>query len=333
MYRFPGRPALGAALCPALAAIGMMLATVSPARAHFHAMQIHRVIAGVDGYTEPQAIQLRLRTPNQNYTQDARVLAWDAAGANPVLLLDIPDSVDNAAGGATVLLATASFSSFTTPPAEPDFVLAERIPDSYLPAGSLTFESDTGIVYWRLSWGDTLYTGDTTGNLWNDVDGDFGPPWPGALPSSTLQGLRFNGNALAKSTTNAADYILTAGASTFMNNAGSAFTVFAPVTSLTLLPDTDTETLSRVVTTPNPVRGVATFRFHLGTPRSARLIVTDVAGRRVADLTESFPAGWSSIAWNAARSGDDGSALPAGVYFYRMVAGGAARAGRFVLLR
>jgi hypothetical protein len=61
------------------------------------------------------------------------------------------------------------------------------------------------------------------------------------------------------------------------------------------------------------------------------LIVTDISGRRVADLSGSFPSGWSSLQWSA--TGRDGGALPAGVYFYRIAAGDASRAGRLVLLR
>src|SRR5438552_28664 len=33
--------------------------------------------------------------------------------------------------------------------------MANLIPASYFAAGSLTWESDGGIIYWRLSWGGT----------------------------------------------------------------------------------------------------------------------------------------------------------------------------------
>ena len=82
--------------------------------------------------------------------------------------------------------------------------------------------------YWRLSWGGASYTGPTTGNITNDNDGDFGPPYPGALPSSGAQALLFQGTAAAKSSSNAADYALTSGAATFTNNAGQSFQVVLP---------------------------------------------------------------------------------------------------------
>jgi hypothetical protein len=49
-----------------------------------------------------------------------------------------------------------------------------------------------------------------------------------ALPSTSLQALLFDGVAGDPSTTNLADYILTPAAATFINNAGTSFTLVAP---------------------------------------------------------------------------------------------------------
>jgi hypothetical protein len=92
----------------------------------------------------------------------------------------------------------------------------------------LTFESDTNTVYWRLSWGGASYTGPGTvvaTPAGNDNDGNANPPFGGALPSTTLQALQFLGAAGAVSTTNAADYAVTAGASVWVNNATASFTL------------------------------------------------------------------------------------------------------------
>src|SRR5580765_2330777 len=184
----------------------LFAAAPPPAAASFHSMQIHKVIAGINGYTGVQAIQLRMRQAGQDSVNLARLRVWDATGQNPIILVDPTTVVPNGAPGARILLASSNFSSFTTPPAQPDFILDNLIPDSYLAAGSLTWESNAGNVYWRLSWGGAGYTGDTTGNVLNDDDGDYGPPWPGALPSSTLECLRCNLAYFDQSTTNAADY-------------------------------------------------------------------------------------------------------------------------------
>jgi hypothetical protein len=184
------------------------------------------VIGGVDGDTGVQAVQLRMRSPFQNQMSGAKLWVHDAAGQNPVLLIDFTTNVAIGATGARVLVASASFSASTNPPAVPDYVLTNPIPASYLAAGSITFENNLGTtVYWRLSWGGASYTGDTTGALTNDDDGDFGPPWSGALPTGNVQALAFTGAATAKSTTNLADYVLTCAAAVFTNNAGASFTV------------------------------------------------------------------------------------------------------------
>src|SRR5206468_648785 len=99
-----------------------------------------------------------------------------------------------------------------SPVQTPNFTMTNLIPPSYLAAGSLTFEDDFGTIYWRLSWGGAGYTGPGTLNITNDADGNANPPFAGALPSSSLQALKFNGAAGAPSTNNAADYSVTAGA-------------------------------------------------------------------------------------------------------------------------
>jgi len=189
-------------------------------------MQIEQVIGGVNGDATAQAIQLRMRSFGQNIVSNGRLLAWDAAGKNPVLLIDFSTDVSNGALGSRVLAATARFSTYSEPAAAPDFVLAAPIPPEYLAAGSLTFENDDGtLLVWRLSWGGSGYTGSTTGALTNDNDGEFGPPVATALPSDSLSALLFQGTAKAMSTSNVADYLLSEGAAVFTNNAGQTFTV------------------------------------------------------------------------------------------------------------
>ena len=211
-------------------------ALCSTAGASFHVMQIEQVMAGVNGDVTAQAIQLRSRTIGQNLMHFARIRAWDAAGANPVLLVDMTTDVPNSAAGAHCLITTAAFNSHTTPACVSNFTMTP-IPGSYLNAGSITFEDDSGLVYWRLSWGGAAYTGSCTGALTNDADGNFCPAWPGVLPSFTKLALKFQGGASALSTNNAADYALTTGAAVFTNNAGATFTVSGPDVGACCLPN------------------------------------------------------------------------------------------------
>ena len=195
-----------------------------PAHASFHIMQIEQVIGGVNGDVSAQAIQLRERAAGQHLVSQGRLRAWDAAGANPVLLIDLTTDVTGAAAGDRVLIVTSSFQSYVSPTVTPDFVMTTPIPASYLAAGSLTFESDGGIMYWRVSWGGAAYTGPGTVNTINDADGNANPPFAAGLPYTSLQALRFPGTAAALSTNNAADYAVTAGAAVWTNNAHAAET-------------------------------------------------------------------------------------------------------------
>jgi len=201
----------------------------SPALATFHLMQVEQVIAGVNGDTNAQAIQLRMRSSVQNFIGGvSRLVVRNASGASPVTLISFPSDVANGAFGDRVLVTTAAFNSLTSPTTVPDFTMTNRIPDAYLPAGSLTFESTSGIVYWRLSWGGASYTGLNTGAIDNDrgtVNGNFGPPWPAALLTSGVDALLFQGTASAFSTQNEDDYAVTNGGSTWTNNPRNSFTL------------------------------------------------------------------------------------------------------------
>jgi hypothetical protein len=221
-----------------MVAAALAVWAASGAHATFHLMQIEQVIGGVGGDATAQAIQLRTRAASQCFLNPARLRVRDAAGNNPVLLFDFSTvcaggpvaCVPNCGAGARILLATANFAGATNPSITPNFTLAAPIPESYLAAGSLTFESSTGTVYWRLSWGGDAYTGPNGGASDNDdsLPGDFGPPWPGPLPSEGVSALLFPGPASAESSTNADDYELTAGAAVFTNNAGQSGTVRLP---------------------------------------------------------------------------------------------------------
>jgi len=229
-----------------------ILALQPAAYATYHLMQIEQVIVSVDGDPTAQAIQLRMRstTELQNLVSNARLVVLDAAGLNPITVLDIPTDVANGSAGSHVLIASPNFLSHTIPTCVPDFTIANLIPASYFAAGSLLFQSDAGILYWRLSWGGAAYTGPNTGARSNDTDGNFGPPFASALPSSGVSALQFQGTATAKSTTNAADYLLTTGNLVFVNNSGASFTlngavlptvtVTAPDASASEVPSTDT---------------------------------------------------------------------------------------------
>ena len=309
-----------------LIALGVLV-SARPASATFHFMQIEQIIAGVDGSTATQAIQLRMRSTGQNLVSQGLLKAWDANGANPVLLIDMTTNVASGTSGRRVLCASANFASATNPSVTPDFILTNPIPDTYLPAGSITFESDFGTIYWRVSWGGAGYTGPTTGSVTNDPDGDFGPPFAGALPSGSGQALRFGGSSSASSTTNLADYAITPDAAVFTNNATASGTII----SLVGVPTQHPEGIALGSPIPNPAYGALTWSLSL--PRAMRVHadIYDLAGRRIVPLLDGLvPEGRTSYTWDALDPG--GGALAPGVYFLAIDAEGTRRSRRFVLL-
>jgi hypothetical protein len=187
-------------------------------------MQIEQVIGGVAGDTSLQAIQLRMRSGGQNFVHLGRIRAWDATGSNPIVIMDMTTDVATGAAGSRVLIASPNFQGAFG--LTPDFVMTNLIPASYLAAGKLTWEDNSGAsVFWGLAWGDGAYTGTNTGTMDNDADGVFNPPFGLALPFATGQALQFTGPPGALSTSNDADYAITAGNATFTNNAGQSGTV------------------------------------------------------------------------------------------------------------
>ena len=313
--------------CLAVVASWAFLAVSSvPAAATFHLMQIEQVIGGVDGNTSVQAIQLRERSGGQTQLQNARLFARNAAGANPILLIDFTTAVANSpiTGGSRILVASSNFSSFTNPSLTPDFLLTNPIPASYLAAGSLTFEDKFGTIYWRLSWGGAAYTGPTTGSITNDADGNFGPPFGGALSSGSGKALAFQLAFSAPSVTNANDYVVTSSSATFVRNNGGSGTIVSTVgvgeTPLAFaLGDPF----------PNPVRGVMSYALTLPHQARVRVDVLDMAGRRVERLVDAeVQAGRSAFSWDPRTQ-----SLRSGVYTLAMEADGVRVLRHFVFVR
>jgi hypothetical protein len=164
-----------------------------------------------------------MRVAGQNLVSGARLIAFDATGANPVTLLVFPSNVAVSTAGSHILIASPAAASQLT---GEDFTMTAAIPASYLAAGRLVFTDPAGTtIYWSLSWGGAGYTGSNAGNTANDADGNFGPPFASALLSTSSQALQFQGAFGALSTNNAADYAYTTDDASFVNNAGTPVTL------------------------------------------------------------------------------------------------------------
>ncbi len=231
----PGRGAapraLPAAVRAGLSAAALCLASVSLAETSsesvlsFHLMQIEAAIGGVNGDTTAQAVELRTRSGFQTFIRGTKIVAYDAAGLNPVTLITFPSNINNSGSGVRILVASEAFVANTSPGAQPDFMMTSLIPPSYLAAGRITFEDSFGAVLWSLAYGGSNYTGPTNGTLDNDPDGEFGPAFAGPLPSTSTSSLHFQGLFGDPSSSNAEDYRVTPGPAVFFNSAGGRFAV------------------------------------------------------------------------------------------------------------
>jgi uncharacterized repeat protein (TIGR01451 family) len=275
-----------------------VLLVASPALASFHFMKVEEVIGGVNGDPTQQAIQLRMRAGGQNQLAPnaTRLIVRDAAGANPVTLLVFPSNPSNAALGARILVVSPAFAA-ANPGIVADYQMTSLIPPSYLAAGRLTFENGSGFVVWSLAWGGSGYTGSNSGSTDNDADGNYGPPFASALPSSNNRALLFStadptGSALG--TTNLANYALTTGPATFTNNAGATGTL-PPLVNLGI---TKTDGL----TTAMPGQGL-----------TYTIVVSNTGPDSAvgATVTDTVPISLTAGAWTCSGTGG-GTCTPAG---------------------
>lgn len=290
-------------------------------------MQIERVIGGVDGDATAQAIQLRMRFAGQQFVSASRIRAWNADGSSRVTVVNMGTNVLIGNLGSRVLIASANFLAKTSPTTVPDFTMTTLIPESFLAAGSLTFESNSGIIYWRLSWGGANYTGLTTGLTTNDLDGNFGPPWPGALPTG-FQALVFQGSASALSTTNAADYALSTGVGVFTNNLTTSFSIVNTLSAAGSLP-AGTQLHQNY---PNPFNPETVISFSMEAPGRVTVSVFDPMGRSVTTLWDGEAAqGLNEIRWDGRNA--RGEVVATGMYFYRLQSQGFSQVRKMVLLK
>jgi len=202
------------------------LCGVPAVRASFYDIEIEQVIAGVQGDTTAQAIQLRIRVDSPNNFSPIRLVVRNSDGTAPIVLYDFDSPIPSSTAGKRILIATPNLSLYTSSPIAPDFFLENLIPEEYFAAGTLTLETDIpDDPTWRLSWGGADYHGPGTGLDNNDPDANFNPAFDGPLPTTSRSALRFKFSEAVDSTNNANDYELTPGPATFINNDNDSGTI------------------------------------------------------------------------------------------------------------
>jgi hypothetical protein len=315
---------------PLIATLLTGILAATPALADHHLMQVEQVIGGVEGDVTAQAVQLRMRGGGQNIMSHGRLRAWDAAGANPVMVIDFTTNVPLSGAGVRVLVLSAGMVPKLNGTSNADYTMTNPIPASYLAAGSLTFEDDFGTVWWRVSWGGAAYTGTGAVNGTNDaqLDGTFNPPFAGPCPTTTTQAMNVTLAATAGGRSTLQDYLLTEGAAVLTNNAGVARTLTS-VASVEPLPGSG---IQLGAPSPNPSRGALSYVVSLEHPAHVRLDVFSAGGRLLRTLeNREMSAGIHRMGLDP--RGPGGAPLGSGVYYLRLTAGGVKQTRAFSFVR
>ena len=83
---------------------------------------------------------------------------------------------------------------------------------------------------------------------------------------------------------------------------------------------------------PNPFNPITTIRYGLPTTKEVTISIYDIRGRLISNLFKSEqPAGWYEITWNGQIN--DGSIAPAGMYFYKIIAGDEIKTSKISLVK
>ena len=178
-----------------IALVPLVVLRDSPAQAGFHLMRIDEVMAGVNGDSTIQFVELKMISSGQRFVGGRTIHFYDATGSETGRFT-FPDNVSNGATGSSILVGTLQFAAVST--VAPDFTMS---PGIMSPSGRVCFQTIDCVAY-----GD--FTGSNSG---------YGSP-AAALPVEGLLSLKRGRTATPKN--NATDYAL--GTPAPRNNSGTS---------------------------------------------------------------------------------------------------------------
>jgi len=271
----------------------------------FHLAEIYKIMAGYNGNTTIQAVEVRMNATGQNLVNGASIVTYDPDGAAVATLGTFTADLPIGVAGARFLCATTAFQ--TTFGITADLTISPGIVPM---TGQVSFEKPTCRV-------NIIPYGSVNAPLTSPTSAPYLPvqaatilirridtPGTVSCPLSENAGLRFQ----QKQGTAASPDTLT-------NNAGSSAFVSSSVTSVGST--TPPPPVLRVF--PNPIRGTT----RIDAPGWQPLTIHDIQGRLVRVLTcvagGACPdrAGPYRGEWNGTDS--RGRDVPSGIYFLRYV--------------
>ena len=296
--------ALLAALLPTALLLGASTALADSEKAEtFHIMEIVQVLAGYNGNTAIQAVEMKELAAGQDLVATGTINVYDKDGLLATTLGTFAANVANGTSGAHILCATSAFASAFS--ITPDLVLTAGIP---LPSGQVVFEKagckvnsvPYGAINTIVANTSVAPTIPTLGATALVRTGDA--PTTLTCPLTDSAGSRFT----IRSGTSASSFLV------FQTNTGDTAHVWSTVTGAETTPPA-----VRLQASPNPFR----VETRIDAPDWGPLAIHDVQGRLVRVLTcmpgGACPqvAGAFRGSWNG-RDGH-GRSMPSGVYFLR----------------
>jgi len=297
--------ALLAALLPTALLLGASTALADSEKAEtFHIMEIVQVLAGYNGNTAIQAVEMKELAAGQDLVATGTINVYDKDGLLATTLGTFAANVANGTSGAHILCATSAFASAFS--ITPDLVLTAGIP---LPSGQVVFEKagckvnsvPYGAINTIVANTSVAPTIPTLGATALVRTGDA--PTTLTCPLTDSAGSRF----AIRSGTSASSFLV------FQTNTGDTAHVWSTVTGA----ETTPPAAVRLQASPNPFRAET----RIDAPDWGPLAIHDVQGRLVRVLTcmpgGACPqvAGAFRGSWNG-RDGH-GRSMPSGVYFLR----------------
>jgi len=291
------------------------------AAASFHLNEVNKIMAGFNGNTNIQAVELRMITSGEHVIGGGVIRTYNAAGGLVGTLGTFPGNLPlaQALPDRKILCATALFQS--TFGITADLTIAPGVIPT---TGQVSFEVGACLVN-AIPYGDvTVFKNGTTA----------APQLPTALAYVLVRTVPNGTGVFCPLAENAAArFVLRSGSSAapvvFSNNANVSVNVFSTMTDA----DAPPAVPPALRASPNPFRHSVELEF---ADRSTRVAIHDVSGRLVRSWNTARAPGGAVIqrlSWDG--SGADGKPVASGIYFVRIFGAEAPRSAplRIVLLR
>ena len=285
----------------------------------FHLAEIYKIMAGYNGNTAIQAVEIRMLSAGENLVNGASIVVYNADATTAVNLGTFAADVPNGVAGGRILCATTGFQ--TTFGITADLTIS---PGILAMTGQVSYEKPTCTV-------NTVAYGNVSAPITGTTSAPFLPVQGATILIRRIDTPGVPSCPLAENSAQRFQQKqgTVASPDTFTNNAGVSTFVSSTVTGVGGTPPAPQ--VLRVF--PNPVRGTT----RIEAPDWQPLTIHDIRGRLVRVLTCVPGGACPDVAgrylgeWDGTDS--RGHAVPSGIYFLKYAAKGGSIVKRIAVTR